>query len=192
MAFSASMSTESLYAGGATSALVAGCGPVVLVAGCGPVVLVAGGAPVIRDGTSGHDGVTIVTIGDSLLEVDLLLILIVLPVAGCKVVLLFNRQTPNRHMTMMPAIAARLIMSGNFTFSKNGVVNDGGISLSRLLLMNLVEFIFTFSSSKCSSSTSIRFCSTCISSGLLELNFTESQFIFSERMLHVNGSLIFA
>ena len=90
MAFSASMSTESLYAGGATSALVAGCGPVVLVAGCGPVVLVAGGAPVIRDGTSGHDGVTIVTTGDSLPEVDLLLILIVLPVAGCKVVLLFN------------------------------------------------------------------------------------------------------
>ena len=183
MAFSASMSTESLYAGGATLALVAGGDP---------VVLVAGGAPVIRDGTSGHDGVTIVTTGDSLPEVDLLLILIVLPVAGCKVVLLFIRQTPNRHMTMMPAIAARLIMSGNFTFSKNGVVNDGGISSSRSLLMNLVEFIFIFSSSKCSSSTSIRFCSTCISSGLLELNFTESKFIFSERMLHVNGSLIFA
>jgi len=183
MAFSASMFTESLYAGGATSALVAGC----------DIWLpVANGAPMIRDGTSGHDGVTIVTIGDSLLEVDLLLILIVLPVAGCNVVFFFNRQTPNRHMKMMPATAARLMMSGNFIFSKNGVEKDGRISSSRLLLMNVVEFIFIFSSSKCSSSTSILFCSTCISSGLLELNFTESQFIFSERMLHVNGSLIFA
>merc|ERR1712015_242597 len=157
-----------------------------------PPVLVAGGASVIRDGTSGHDGVTIVKTGDSLFEVDLLLILIVLPVAGCKVVLLFIRQTPNKHMKMMPANAARLIMSGSFILSNNGVVNDGGISMSRLLLTNSVEFMFIFSSSKCSSSTSIRFCNTCISSGLLELNFTESQLIFSERMLHVNGSLIFA
>ena len=99
-------------------------------------MLVAGGASVIRDGASGHDGVTIVETGDSLFEVDLLLILIVLPVAGCKVALLFIRHTPNKHMKMMPATAARLIMIGNFIFSKNGVVIDGGISVFRLLLTN--------------------------------------------------------
>ena len=53
------MSTESWYAGGA------------------PSLLLAGGAS-----SMGQDGVTIVDTGDSLLEVDLLLIVIVLPVAG--------------------------------------------------------------------------------------------------------------
>ena len=78
--------------------------------------------------------------GDSLFEVDLLLIVIVLPVAGCIVAWLFIRHTPNRHMKTMPATAARLIMSGNFIFSKNGVTTEGGISVSRVLLMNVVEF----------------------------------------------------
>ena len=41
-------------------------------------MLVAGGASVIRDGTSGHDGVTIVKTGDSLFGVALLLTLIVI------------------------------------------------------------------------------------------------------------------
>ena len=140
----------------------------------------------------GQEGVTIVDTGDSLCDVDLLLIVMLLPVAGGMIALLFIMQTPIRHMKTRPAITARLMMIGHFIFSNKGVTNVGGISASMLLLMKVVEFILIFLSSKCSSITSMRCFKMCISSGLFELNLTESQFIFSERILHVSGNLIFA
>ena len=142
--------------------------------------------------SGGQEGVTTVDTGDSLCDVDLLVIVMVLPVAGGVTVLLFIIQIPMRHMKIIPAITAKPMMIGHLIFSNKGVTNVGGISSLMLLLMNLVEFILIFISSKCSSITSIRCFKMCISSGLFELNLIESQLIFSERMLHVSGNLILA
>ena len=130
--------------------------------------------------SEGQEGVTIVDIGDMLLDVDLLLIMMLLPAAGGLVMFFFTKQNPIKHRTMMPVTAARLMMSGHFIFSNRGVANVGWISAKRLLLMNFVELILIFLSSKCSSITSILCFKMCISSGLFELNLTESQLIFSE------------
>ena len=128
----------------------------------------------------GQEGVTIVDIGDMLLDVGLLLIMMLLPAAGGLVMFFFTKQNPIKHRTMMPVTAARLMMSGHFIFSNRGVASVEGISAIRLLLTNSVELIFIFFSSKCSSITSILCFKMCISSGLFELNFTELQLIFSE------------
>ena len=146
----------------------------------------------ILSSSEGQDGVTIVDTGDTLCDVDLLLMMMLLPAAGKLVKFFFIKQIPIKHRTIMPVTAARLMMSGHFIFSNRGVANVGGISAKRLLLMNFVELMLIFISSKCSSITSILCFKMCISSGLFELNLTESQFIFSERILHVSDNLIFA
>ena len=142
--------------------------------------------------SEGQEGVTIVDTGDTLCDVDLLLMMMLLPAAGELVKFFFIKQIPIKHRTIMPVTAARLMMSGHFTFSSRGVVNAEGISAKGLFVMNFVELILIFISSKCSSITSILCFKMCISSGLFELNLIESQLIFSERMLHVRGNLILA
>ena len=156
-------------------------------------MLYGGGvASLLFDSSGGQEGVTNVDTGDSLCDDDLLVILMVLPVDGGLSVFLFIIHIPIKHMIIMPITAAKLMMSGHLIFSSKGVANVGGISSCMLFLINFVEFKLIFISSKCSSITSIRCFKMCISSGLFELNLTESQLIFSERMLHVRGNLIFA
>ena len=46
----------------------------------------------------GQEGVTIVDTGDSLCDVDLLVIVMLLPAAGEMIAFLFIMQTPIRHM----------------------------------------------------------------------------------------------
>ena len=108
-----------------------------------------------------------------LVDVDLLVIMMLLPAVGGLVMFFFIRQTPIRHKMMIPVTAARLMMSGHFTFSNRGVVNAEGISAKGLIVMNFVELILIFISSKCSSITSILCFKMCISSGLFELNLTD-------------------
>ena len=156
-------------------------------------MLYGGGAPSLLIGSAGgQEGVTIVDMGDTLCDVDLLLMMMLLPAAGELAKFFFIKQIPIKHRTIMPVTTARLMMSGHFIFSNRGVANAEGIFAKRLLLTNFVELILIFISSKCSSITSILCFKMCISSGLFELNLTESQLIFSERMLHVKGNLIFA
>ena len=144
-------------------------------------MLYGGGAPTILFSSSeGQEGVTIVDTGDSLCDVDLLVMVMLVPAAGELFKFFFIRQVIIKHRTIMPVTAARLMMSGHFIFSNRGVANVGGISAKRLLLMNFVELMLIFISSKCSSITSILCFKMCISSGLFELNLTESQLIFSE------------
>ena len=104
--------------------------------------VVRGWRPPLRAGASGQEGVTI--------AFDLLLIVIVLPAPDCADAWLFIMHTPNRHMKTTPATAARLMMSGNFILSMKSVATVRGISASRSLLMNVVELMFIFFSSKCS------------------------------------------
>ena len=121
----------------------------------------------------GQEGVT---------DVDdaLLLMMMLLPVAGELFMFFFTKQVPIKDRRMMPVTDARLMMSGHFIFSSRGVVNAEGISAKGLFLMNSVELILIFISSKCSSIISILCFKMCISSGLFELNLTELQLIFSE------------
>ena len=109
---------------------------------------------------------------------DLLVMMMLLLPAGD--MFFFTKQVPIKDRQMMPVTAARLMMSGHFTFSNRGVAIVGAISAKRLLLTNFVELIFIFFSSKCSSITSSLCFKMCISSGLFELNCTELHLIFSE------------
>ena len=76
------------------------------------------------DSSGGQEGVTNVDTGDD----DLLVILMVLPAAGEVSVFLFIIQIPMRHMRIMPATTAKLMMIGHFILSNKGVANVGGIS----------------------------------------------------------------
>ena len=76
----------------------------------------------------GQEGVTIVDIGDTLCDVHLLVIVMLLPAAGEVIVFLFIMQTPMRHMKIMPVTTAKLMMIGHFILSNKGVTNVGGIS----------------------------------------------------------------
>ena len=88
------------------------------------IVLYGGGAPsLLCDSSGGQEGVTTVDTGDSLCADDLLVILIVLPAAGGLCVFLFNIQIPMRHMIIMPATTAKLMMTGHLILSKRGVAN---------------------------------------------------------------------
>ena len=88
------------------------------------IVLYGGGAPsLLCDSSGGQEGVTTVDIGDSLCADDLLVILIVLPAAGGLCVFLFNIQIPMRHMIIMPATTAKLMMTGHLILSNRGVAN---------------------------------------------------------------------
>ena len=82
----------------------------------------------ILSSSEGQDGVTIVDTGDTLCDVDLLLMMMLLPVAGELTELLFIKQIPIRHRKIMPATTAKLMMSGHFILSNKGVVDAGGIS----------------------------------------------------------------
>ena len=78
--------------------------------------------------SGGQEGVTIVDTGDTLCDVDLLVIVMLLPAAGEVTVFLFIIQIPMRHMKIMPVTTAKLMMIGHFILSNKGVTNVGGIS----------------------------------------------------------------
>ena len=91
--------------------------------------LYGGGAPsFLLVSSGGQEGVTNVDTGDTLCDDDLLVILMVLPAAGEVSVFLFIIQIPMRHMIIMPATTAKLIMTGHLILSNKGVANVGGIS----------------------------------------------------------------
>ena len=82
----------------------------------------------ILSSSEGQEGVTIVDTGDTLCDVDLLVMMMLLPAAGELTEFLFIKQIPIRHRKIMPVTTAKLMMIGHFIFSNKGVTNVGGIS----------------------------------------------------------------
>ena len=78
--------------------------------------------------SGGQEGVTAMDTGDTLCDVDLLVIVMLLPAAGGETVFLFIIQIPIRHMRIMPVTTAELMIIGHFIRSKRGVTNTGVIS----------------------------------------------------------------